>query len=388
MDLDHITCLLDDMYVLELLGLLSRISPVSLGQIITRNISSALTISLTSSLTDSSRPLPITPSLSYDFRSSDSFLEARPCLSTWISYWKDRMHTQVRDDFEYESWRTMGSSSFRQWSETKYKETCLSSTFVVTSTSTITEPASTECDGKPRARSIGESTIVFTTTVARNSACPEQYDISQPLLNQGYESDKDAPKCQVPIPECSESWDRFTAIFTDWNCFNTTFPHLDWQKISKRQEAYPCNNPLCHYIAHMGKWNDHLFINCTEVLPYLRLHQALHEEGESRLLDPDYPQLQKLGITNKLSPQELDKRLDEVEGCSVFVDQFVLLYFEPDIPKTRNICTSSGYGEFFSYSYTQKSSPGLLQSAVVPVITFNAHDLRQDVKSKQLFYYI
>jgi hypothetical protein len=119
--------------------------------------------------------------------------------------------------------------------------------------------------------------------------------------------------------------------------------------------------------APMAYWPDHLFVNCTEVLPYLRLEQAVEQ-----LLA-----LRELGITNELAPQELDRKLDELNGCHVDVDQFVLLYFDPDLPTTRDICTSSGYGEFFPYPSTHKSM-GLPSSAVVSVITFDVHDLRSE----------
>ena len=98
-------------------------------------------------------------------------------------------------------------------------------------------------------------------------------------------------------------------------------------------------------------------------------------------MDPE--NLENLGITNALSPQELDRKLDEEYKCNVEVDQLFLLYFDPGIPKARDICANSRYGEFFP-SYTHKSSLGPSVSAFVSTIAFNPHDIKDeyDIVSK------
>ena len=259
-------------------------------------------------------------------------------------------------------------------------KTCATPIFVVTTTSTITEPASAECDGIPRARSIGESVITYTTTVDRNSECPHLYkDIDD--MHRSFEvTFKEVPTCRVPIPECSESWNSYKAAFADWNQFNATFP----DSVNGRMKG-ACKTPLCSTIADMAGLRDHLFINCTEVLPYLRLQRALSMDGRPNLLGSDIPKIQELGLTNDSPSQELDTKLDEIAGCDVMVDQSLLLYFKPDFPKSRNICASSGFGEFFSYPYYHKLSNDRPISAVVSTVTFNEHDLRNPLRKYLTF---
>jgi hypothetical protein len=326
-----------------------------------RSVSPTLPIDSTITATDSSPHVAITSSVLYDNVSDDAFLDARPCLSAWISYWKASITRQARSQGVPVSETRTNTSSYRGLLASKERKTCANQTFVVTSTSTITEPVSTECDHLPRAKSIAESVITFTTTVGGGSTCPRQFKNKEEFeRSKRHHADDDAPKCQVPVSQCFESWNRFNATFSEWK-FERPL------RTGFRLE--PCETAMC-LITLMSYWEDHLFAECPEVLPYLRLEIA--DEYRARFLEQ--------GITNQLSPKELETKLDEVFGCQVDVDQFVLLYFEPSIPKTRDICASAGYGEFFPYSYPNSSTFAPPSSATVSAVTFDMHDLRREQK--------
>jgi hypothetical protein len=330
--------------------------------------------------------------MTHNVEPSDPFLDARPCLSSWIHYWEERVIWDIKRDRVYGLGLPITDSSLsKNWEASVFTDSCTTpSSYVVTTTSTITEPSPTECgDGIPRARSIDESVLTYTTTGFDNYCAPPHKNKAE-WVEQFYIAPADAPKCRLPISECSDSWNYFKETFADWSriaakvpkfseFYNITCPQFSMDPQPDVDphfnDLYPScegtpemKSPLSRYIEAMSQWSDHLFINCTQVLPYLRLQSAFRHPAGSLLKDH--------GISNALSPQELDRRLDDEYQCEIEVEEFVLLYFDPGIPKTRDICASSGYGEFFPYSSTQKPSLGPPVSAIVSTIIFSAHDLR------------
>lgn len=344
---------------------------------------------------------PLSSPAASEHHSGDAFLAARLCLSSWDSYYKRRISAEIDSEREYLSMATRDSSIFSSWSTSKYTLYC-SEPYVVTSTSTITVAATPECDGIPRARSITESILTYTTTANKNRPCPRQYKSGEEMY-EGAQNRAwaDAPKCRIPEAQCSESWKYFNKTFADWAYFGARHLRISEidnikAKIHKMRaknldDCVPILNrtrciderdadcsgfrdgPMCQYMEQISRWKDHLFVNCSNVLPHLRVI-GLHKEQYNDL--------------NKLPPNEMDRKLDQDSGCRVSVDQFVLLYFDLGIPETRDICTSSGYGEFFKYPYGHTTTVPPSGSAIVSTIFFYPHDLRHsaNVIRKSHFY--
>jgi hypothetical protein len=349
-----------------------------LGQISTTKDPSPIPISPLTSAITFSQTLVLSSPAAYERQSDDAFLAARPCLSSWDSYWKTRISAEIEDQREWMSVLSATDPSiFSSWH--KSKDPYCSKTYVVTTTSTITEAAAPECgDGIPRARSITESILTYTTTADKDLPCPQQYKSRAAIDEETlYSPWTDAPKCRIPEAECSESWKYFYKTFADWthigprNLQLSEIDNFNKQRISCGFNGTTCieprpdcsgyrDSPMCNFMRHMSQWTDHLFVNCSNVLPYLRLIKV-HERF--------------LKGYNKLPPNEIDRKLDDI-GCEINVDQFVLLYFDLGIPETRDICTSSGYGEFFPYSYGHTSAAPPSGSAIVSTIVFYPHDMR------------
>jgi hypothetical protein len=262
----------------------------------------------------------------------------------------------------------------------------------VTSTSTIIEPVSVECDRWPRAKSVRELEITRTTTLNRNGTCPQQFTRSTDYYNYNYRPSERVPKCQLPISECSESWEYLKELFGNWRLLKLEFDHFTNETKRCRKDGTFCHQTVespTYALSNIGliaSWKDHLFINCTEILPYLRFQQAwgshLFYERErlakpSRIMTDSRLKLNdSIFRGDELSPQDLDSKLDSYYGCDVSAHEFVLLYFEPNISTTRDLCTSDGFGEYFPYPHDETSSIGLLRSAFITTIPFNAHDMR------------
>lgn len=110
---------------------------------------------------------------------------------------------------------TMQIADYDIWSPSKHN---CPRTFTVTFTSTITEPYPTQCGyGIPRARSISESVITFTATAPTDMICPRRFIDASEAVPDLHRPPVDAPKCLMPISECSESWNYFNRTFADWN---------------------------------------------------------------------------------------------------------------------------------------------------------------------------
>jgi hypothetical protein len=236
--------------------------------------------------------------------------------------------------------------------------------FDITTVSTVTAPLSTMCDGFPRAQSVAEATTTYIKTVP-NTPC-----LNKDTKTSGYLPD--APTCQVPQLDCADSWARYLDAFGEYGDtynYNATVT-MDITS-SKYLGARPCDKDAAdgtceNYIIdtsnpfQISGWKNHLFTNCTHVQPRLR----------AWLIDESHrPELEDL------PEQELDRRYDGIHLCGVKVDSLVLFHFPLDIPTTRNICTNSGFGEYFSYVPLYVSTNPAI-SAVVTAATFGMHDLR------------
>ena len=293
-----------------------------IGQLSTTKVYSLASISLITSTVASSQYTLLASSTANKPQSDDSFLVARPCLSSWVSYWKTRILAEIKEEREIMSMLTSGSSTFSTWSTIKFNGYC-SRTFVVTSTSTLIEPVPTECgDGIPRGRSIGESVITYTTTAPQNMYCLNKYKSRLAYDEEQYTPPVDVPRCRLPEAQCSESWKYFNRTFADCNYIgaNTT-GNFDTEFIPKTEEDWYCLG-LDRFFSLMAGWTDHLFVNCSQVLPYLRWYR-----------------METAYMPKGFSPNELDRWLDQTHGCEIQVDQFVLLYFDLGIPKnTRYLC--------------------------------------------------
>jgi hypothetical protein len=135
----------------------------------------------------------------------------------------------------------------------------------------------------------------------------------------------------------------------------------------------------------ISTWQNHLFTNCTSVLPKLRASYLLSQDGGFLDLFNDTVAVANWGpnftsAVNVSSEQELESKMDEWFACQVFVDSVVLFHFPLSLPPTRDICTNSGYGDFFSYvPHIASTDPAVY--ATVSAVTFGMHDLRLDIAS-------
>jgi hypothetical protein len=301
-------------------------------------------------------------------QTSNSITSKNLCVDEWISYWRENLkdsiyagHLPVLDDEELRS-----LSSSKDSSQNRCK-----TVFEITTVETLTTSLSSLCDGFPRAQSVGETTRTYTES-RPSRHCTTQYTKSEDYWNnrwygheegddyswygQGEKKDKlsDAPRCQVPPSECAESWARYLDQFRFGVCYDDLCLDHDHLSLSPFQ---------------ISQWKSHLFVNCKHVLPRLRAW-LLVAEGRTEFLNGTLP-----SELENLSEQEVDKAIDGYYSCNVMVDSFVLFHFPLAIPTTRDICTNSGYGEFFSYVPLYASTNPAL-AAIVTAATFGIHDLR------------
>jgi hypothetical protein len=325
---------------------------------VSTEISSASLKKQTSPTTEASYP-PLTTAHRAHYINSTSYSNA--CVSSWIAYFNSIVTHEVKT--WYDKRRDV------------WVEPCTDiTTFTVKTTSTLTKTTTTECDGTPRAVSTGE-TVITTVTSARlpgtclkQATAKEEYDIfsQDPTDNR--------PNCHISNLDCADAWETLLAAFTYYIAYDGDRIFKSYNRSEVRRfcegKVSPCFDLDRHValdsVSVMLDWRDHLFVNCPYGLLFLR---KLRIHGGSDFL-------KTLNNRTDVSPPNvLNSKLDELYGCDVTVDSFVLLYFPPDIPQKRDICADSGYGEFFSHQLaTSLTDPAV--HAVVTTIVFDQHDLR------------
>jgi hypothetical protein len=255
--------------------------------------------------------------------------------------------------------------------------------FTVTTTSTLTQPAITECDGLPRATSIGETVITTVTSVADPDKCLVQPRNKEELQKPKSNWLERAPRCRIPQTECVDSWKLFREAFQyrrSWDrdslIESSNDDEIDSFCLGKPEDA--CFKTEWNSLitaAGITLESDHLFADCPNIQPYIRkewLKPYVSKESEHGEFNWVWS-----NVSDSLPPDVLASGLDSLLGCKVFVDAFVLLFFPPDTSTARDICTSSGYGEFIPYRLASSlSNPAV--SAVVSTIVFDQHDRRLD----------
>ncbi|KAF2432506.1 hypothetical protein EJ08DRAFT_732283, partial [Tothia fuscella] len=312
--------------------------------------------------------VPTTVSVSSRVQPRDSTTPTPdPCVSEWISYWQKIMRDKVKSQVESQYDSTRDKKQWNNWTnserpKSKYNKT----TFAITTVSTLTTPLSSLCDGFARAQSVAETTLSYIETVTDEFMLDRIYNEKQRLR-------QNAPCCQVPQADCTQSWARFVGVFRSDNL-----------EMAKYLGAPSCDDAPVNGTCvsdeivraqpfDISAWKNHLFENCTDVLPRLRAWSLA-----TLLTSPHAPNRNDLPFSELvgLPGQELSRKLDGYFSCEVFVDAFVLFHFPLAIPTTRDICTNSGYGDFFSYlPLSASTNPAM--SAVVTAASFGMHDLRK-----------
>jgi hypothetical protein len=293
----------------------------------------------------------------------------------------------------------MDNEEFQNWTRSLNHASLKSckTVFDITTIRTLTTSLSSLCDGFPRAQSVGETTLTYAEPVPNTPCLTTQYTKSEDYQNwERYpawsENHPDPPSCQVPLTECSESWSRYVNAFRDLDgVYNASFT-MD-VKAGKFLGLRLCddktaNGTCVNYSVDVWKtfpfqistWKDHLFANCPHVLP--RLRAWLMKSANTPYLLDSTP----LSEPEDLSEQELDRNLEGLFFCFIRVDSFVLFHFPLAIPTTRDICTNSQYGEFFSYTPLYASTDPAV-SAIVTAATFGMHDLREGAASISKYSY-
>jgi hypothetical protein len=310
------------------------------------------------------------------------------CLLKWIEYLKARVRSNYLDNYHNMKLVCINGDNCTEISPPCGKnfaccresdqEYCTDTTvFTVTTTSTLTKPATTECDHSPRAISTGETVITTLTSAAD----PNNFCLKQPRNKAEFERDQmaqpqDAPRCKISNVDCADSWKSFLEAF-EYSITYDGFRMYEGNNPSERREFCLQSNGTCSckiskprqvYNLVMGslwRWENHLFANCPDIMQQIRFRSLNEFMGRN---------LSRIDVTN-LSGDVLDGILNDITGCEVMVSSFVLLYFRADIPQQRDICVSSGYGEFFSYRpVSSLTDPAV--SAIETEIVFDQHDLR------------
>jgi hypothetical protein len=81
--------------------------------------------------------------------------------------------------------------------------------FTVTTTSTLTNAATTERDHLPRASSTGETEITTVTS----ASCLHQFTNKEELQKAMRDPPNNLLKCRIPPSDCADSWKSFTETF-------------------------------------------------------------------------------------------------------------------------------------------------------------------------------
>jgi hypothetical protein len=104
------------------------------------------------------------------YNNSSILQDSDSCLSAWLSFLK--VNAERIEAAEFETYLDSAANTTTKHHKPTMSPCSKTSTvFTLTTTSTLTRPVSSECDKYPRATSISESVVIFTTTVWPDYMC-------------------------------------------------------------------------------------------------------------------------------------------------------------------------------------------------------------------------
>jgi hypothetical protein len=295
------------------------------------------------------------------------------CRESWVSY--------LRDDI-----------SLRYEAYSYDRAHCPDKTITISTTSTITRSATSECDQSPRAISVGESVMTTTAVIHGLHACYWENSSLPKHFPDNFRDDderlRERPDCTILPSDCGQQWEQFRAIFT-----NTTVPFnyaYGWDNFTdpkplnyntKTEEIVCGHDGKCRLVRKQDFWawvagldSDNqqrvgFFADCPDAEATLR-RECFKTQTRIRPLKPL--------VLDGLSPQSINEQIDTAFGCEIKVDRFALIYFDPQKPLLKNICANHTK---FEPEAMNGSTTDLPYSTVLTAITFHAHDIRSSRQS-------
>jgi hypothetical protein len=284
------------------------------------------------------------------------------CLAAWIKHIESHLATVAKL-----------ATRFSELKESWTRQSCTNHTrtgFTVATLGTKTVNFSTECDKDKYTRVSYWYDTITTYGAQIKTICPDNYYFMESNVTQEIQELTWIPKrvplrwhptCHIPMTECRSAWKAFTGHFETWGGdakvnLATMYTEYFTTKRHEEKTGPGYNNETIFGIEQFLRWfnyapTDSFFSGCAEAkIPFVEncFHKPQYYIGENygkELQELSWPQADTF---SSLNGSEKLSNIEELLGCDIWIDNFVLIAFPPKdrAIKARDICANDFWGDF------------------------------------------